>query len=111
MVYLMYIVLVGIFVGLYHYDAIAHKLKPFFKMLLKAIFNIGEYLCVNLVARHFLIMTGKTMFNLGNAALFFAMSGFLVSILGYPVSSLESFLFYGIILTISGYVLSHCRKI
>ena len=57
------------------------------------------------------IMVGKTLFNLRNAAIFFAMSGFFVSILGYPKESVFDFTVYGIIMTIVGYIISRCRKL
>jgi len=75
------------------------------------IFNVGEFFCNNVIARHFVIMFGNTLVNLGNAAIFFAMSGFFVSILHYPKESVFDFIVYGTIMTIVGYIISRCHKI
>jgi len=78
--------------------------------IIKGIYIFIEFLCINVVTRHILIIIGKTLFNIGNAALFFSISGLMVSMLNYPSTEIVDFSLYGIIMTISGYLLSHCKK-
>ena len=64
----------------------------------------------DMVKRNIVIMIGKTLFNIGNAALFFSMSGFLVSTLGISEGDLTKLLYYGIVLTVAGYLASLLEK-
>ncbi len=116
MVYLMYFVSFLVFIiAVFGIKNVFENVKNFgflaFKKILRFGFKLTEFMCNAFIARHTLVILGQTSFNIGNAALFFALSGVLVGMLGYPTESLTEFTIFGTIMTVTGYIASNCKKI
>ncbi len=100
MIYLIYLFLLLIAIFLIDY-----------KIPIKAIYLFVNFLCNNFIAKHIIKMIGLSLLNIGNAALFFSMSGYLVVSLGVSLPNLTMLGWYGIIMTVSGYILGNCKEV